>query len=264
MRWLVVLVAVTVTGCTSTWERHQTQFAEAEARGDYLQALSEQQWMIENAFIFGPREEHTPEADAKRYLQLAKLAAKTGKYELAVRSLKLALETDPTRAPAVRRQLDALPLSPKERERLDREFAWNIAALQPGDDALPLDADEDVCWSYRVSEVHIQHQITASTPDGMQRQVTYEARTWAYDSATQHWHPMGGWVVDAGSETEWVAGPSRPRYRALVTAGARFYTDGKVPPCHRDAWQGPFDRETGAIFVAAQLPVAQDLPRESH
>jgi hypothetical protein len=253
MRWFAVLVVLALAGCTSTWERHQKKFADAEARGDDLKALSEQQWMIENAFIYGPHEEHSPEADARRYLRLAKLAAKAGKYQLAIQSLKLALDTDPTQAPAVRRQLNALPLSPKERNRLGQEFAWNIAALQPGDDALQPDADENVCWSYRVREVRVQ-QRTVSTPDGMQHRIEYDARSWFYDSAAHRWSVDGEWMTDAGSETQWVHGPSQPRYQALVAPGTRFYTDGRVPACHRGAWHGPYDLQSGTIFGAAQLP----------
>lgn len=251
-----------VAGCTTAWERHQTQLAEHEAHGDYLKALSEQRWMIDNAFVQGPREEHTPEADARRSLHLAKLAAKTGKYHLAVDALKQALTTDPSQAAAVRRQLDALPLGPAERARLDHEFAWNIAALQPGDDALAPDVEETACWSYRVREVRVRHQRTVSTADGMQRQVTYDARAWVYDSDRHQWHADGEWMSEAGTETEWVNGPSRPRYRALATAGSHFYTEGKVPPCHRSAWQGPYDSDSGTIFVAAQLPATS--PQTSH
>jgi len=257
MRWYVVLVVVVLAGCTPTWERHQTQLAEAEAHGDYTKALGEQRWLIDNAFVIGPREEHSPEADAKRYLNLAKLAAKTGKYLLAVDSLRQALNTDPTQAAAVRRQLDALPLSPTERARLNREFAWNIAALQPGDSARPPEVDENVCWSYRVREIRILHERTVSTEEGMQRQVTYDARVWLFDSDAQRWHADGGWISEAGTETEWVNGASQPRYRALTATGSRFYTDGKVPPCHRTAWQGPYDVDRGTIFVATQLPAAQ-------
>jgi len=256
MRWFVVLVVVALAGCTSTWERHQTKLAEAEARGDYLTALSEQQWIIENAFVYGPHEEHSPEADARRYLRLAKLAAKTGRYQLAIQSLKLALDTDPTQAPAVRHQLEALPLSAKERNKIGQEFAWNIAALLPGDDSQQPEVDETVCWSYRVREVRVQ-QRTVSTPEGMQRQVTYDARDWLYSSDTRRWSVDGEWTTDAGSETESVHGPRRPRYEALVAPGTRFYADGKVPPCHRDAWRGPYDSESATIFVAAQLPATR-------
>jgi hypothetical protein len=257
MRWYVMLLVVAIAGCTPTWERHQTQLAEAEARGDYTKALSEQRWLIDNAFIIGPREEHSPEADAKRYLHLARLAAKTGQYRTALDALRQALNSDPTQAAAVRRQLDALPLSPTERARLNREFAWNIAALQPGDDALAPEVDENVCWSYRVREIRILHERTVSTEDGMQRQVTYDARVWLFDSDAQRWHPAGGWISEAGTETEWVNGPHQPRYRALTASGSRFYTDGRVPPCHRSTWQGPYDVERGTIFVATQLPAAQ-------
>jgi hypothetical protein len=262
MRRFVVLVVVVLAGCTSTWERHQTQLAEAEAHGDYLKAVREQRWMIDNAFLLGPRSEHNFEADARRYRHLAKLAAKTGNYRLAVDALKQALAADPSQAAAVRRQLDALPLTPSERAKLNSEFSWNITALRPGDDGGPPAVDENQCWSYRVREVRVTHQRTVSTADGLQRQVTYDARTWTFDSDTQRWHATGRWITDAGTETEWVDGPSQPRYQALVAANGRFYTDGKVPPCHRDAWQGPYDAESRTIFVAAQLPAA--APDASH
>lgn len=254
MRKIVVLAVVAVAGCTSMWERHQTKLAEAEARGDYVEAVKEQRWMIDNAFMFGPRSEHNFEADARRYRQLAKLAAKTGNYRLAVDSLKQALNLDPSQAAAVRRQLDALPLTPSERAKLDSEFSWNIAALRPGDEGQPLGVEENLCWSYRVSEVRVTHQRTVNTEDGMQRQITYDARTWTFDSDTQRWHAAGLWITDAGTETEWVSGPSQPRYQALTAVNSRFYTDGKVPPCHRDSWQGPYDTGTGTVFIAAQLP----------
>ena len=59
MRWYVVLVVVAIAGCTPTWERHQTQLAEAEAHGDYAKAVGEQRWLIDNAFTIGPREQHS-------------------------------------------------------------------------------------------------------------------------------------------------------------------------------------------------------------
>jgi tetratricopeptide (TPR) repeat protein len=262
MRRFLVLAVVAVAGCMSTWERHQTQLAAAEAHGDYIEAVSEQRWLIDNAFLFGPRSEHNFEADARRYRHLAKLAAKTGNYRLAVEALKQALNTDPSQAAAVRRQLDALPLSPSERAKVNSEFSWNIAALRPGDDSGSATEDEGRCWSYRILEVRVTHQRTVSTPGGMQRQVTYDARTWAFDSDAQRWRAADQWITDAGTETEWVNGPSQPRYQALIAANGRFFTDGKVPPCHRDAWQGPYDAESGTIFIAAQLPVA--APAASH
>jgi hypothetical protein len=180
MRRLLVLVVVVVAGCTSTWERHQTQLAEAEAHGDYHEAVSEQRWLIDNAFVLGPRSEHNFEADARRYRHLAKLAAKTGNYRLAVDSLKQALNLDPSHAAAVQAQLDALPLTPSERAKLDSEFSWNIAALRPGDEGRPPAVEENLCWSYRVREVRVTHVRTVSTEDGMQRQATYDARAWTF------------------------------------------------------------------------------------
>lgn len=263
MRWPLVFVLVLLTGCiTSTWEIHQTQLAQDEAHGDFTKAVSEQRWMIDNAFAHGPREEHTPEADAKRYLHMAKLAAKTGDYRLAVDSLRQALQSDPKQAAAIRTQLAALPLTPSERARLDREFSWNIAALQPGDDALAPEVDEAACWSYRVYEIHVRHQRTVTTDNGMQRQVTYDSRAWVYDGETQQWRADGEWRSEAGTETEWVSGPGQPRYRALVAPGSRFYTGGKVPPCHRSEWHGPYDLDSGTVFITEQLPATS--PPTSH
>ena len=94
------------------------------------------------------------------------------------------------------------------------------------------------------------------TADGMERQVTYDTRSWVYDAPTRHWSVDGGWVSDSGTETEPVDGPQRPRYRALVTANHEYLADGTVPPCHRQAWQGPFEAD-GTVFVAQELPGAQ-------
>jgi len=258
MRWICALL-VLVSGCasfSSPWERHQQSLAQDEAQGQYAQAAAEVQWMIENALLQGPANQQTPQAEAARYLHLADLAAKAGNQRLAVEALRETLTIDPHQAPKIRARLAKLPVSAVERERLEREFAWNSAALAPADDAvLEADPAQPDCWSYRASEVRIRHRRTLRTADGMQRRVSYAARQWLFDTVTRAWRPDGAWLEDAGAVAELVEGPAQPRYRAVVAANHGFYVEGTVPACHRDAWQGPYDRD-GTGFVAAHLPGA--------
>jgi hypothetical protein len=256
MGW-VVLLAAGATACTqSAWQQRQAALRKHAANGNYAAATADQQWLINNASLQAPVEERTREAEATRYLRLAKLAAKTDDKRTAVQALRDALATDPSQAGAVRAQLDALPLTPAEAAHLKPEFAWNLAALAPGDDAAQEPHSAEVgCWAYRVREVRIRQQRTMRTTDGMERQVTYDAREWVYDATAHHWSADGGWATDAGSEREPVDGPPRPRYRALLAAARGFLADGVVPPCHRQAWRGPFETD-GTLFVAAELPVS--------
>lgn len=254
MRW-VVLVVIGVTACVpSLWERHQKALHEDSANADWAAAVAEQQWLIKNATLQAPPEERNRQAEAKRQLRLAQFAAKAGDTKTALQALRDALTTDPSQAPAVRRQLDALQLSPAQAERVKYEFAWNLAALDPGEE-LPAQAERGApeCWSYRVQEVRIRHQLTIRTANGMERQVTYDARPWVYDAAARRWSADGGWVDEAATETEPVDGPQRGRYRAVVAADHEFLADGAVPPCHRQAWRGPFETD-GTVFVARELP----------
>jgi hypothetical protein len=253
MRWLCVLVLF-LAGCTSIWERHQTQLADYEARGEYARATAEMRWQIDNAFYHAPPRERTAAAEAARYVRLAKLAVQAGDLRLAIKSLRDALTTDPSQAAAVRAQLDKLPISAAKREQLREEFAWNTAALAPADAAFLTGEPEDTaCWSYRVREVQIRHRRIIATTEGRERQITYDARAWLFDALAGQWHVDGGWMRDVGTEVELVDGPAQPRYRALATADHQFYADAAVPPCHRAQWHGPFD-PAGTIFVAAQLP----------
>jgi len=252
--WILLLL---LSACTSVWERHQRQLAADEAQGDYRAAVIEAAWLVDNAFIHAPARERSETADATRYLRMAKLAVRAGNLKLAVEALREALTLDPHQAAQVRAELDHLPVGPAERERLQREFAWNSAALAPGDDArLEGQAVRPRCWSYRVREVRIRHRRTFKTEDGMTKQVTYDARPWAFDARSEQWTPEGDWVLDAGTEDELIIGPERPRYRALITAEHQFYADDTVPPCHRDAWHGPFE-SNGTVFVTAELPTAR-------
>jgi hypothetical protein len=247
------LLAVGVAACApSTWERHQTALREHTAKGQWKAARAEEQWLINNAFLQAPVEARTREAEAARQLRLAQLAAKTGDTRAAVQALREALTTDPSQAKAIRAQLDALPLSPAEAAQIKPEFAWNLAALAPGENA-PSQTEPGACWSYRVQEVRIRQQRTMRTTNGMERQVTYDARSWVYDSGAHRWSSDGVWLNDSGTETEPVDGPQRPRYRAVVAAAHEFLVSGSVPPCHRHAWQGPFEAD-GTVFVAMQLP----------
>jgi hypothetical protein len=256
MRRLSCLL-IFVAACGSAWDQHHTRLAEHEASGAYAGAIAEQRWLIDNAFYEAPSAERSDAAEAKRYLHLAELAGKSGNVRLAVQALREALTTDPDQAAAIRAQLDRLPLSPADAERLKREFAWNSAALAPNGD-LSTGATETQCWSYNIREVRIRHRRTVNAPEGMQRQVTYDARPWRFDAETGQWRAEGNWVVDAGTEVELIAGPSQPRYRAVTAADHEFYADGNVPPCHRAGWQGPYDA-SGTLFVAEQLPVTSPV-----
>jgi hypothetical protein len=259
MRWLCLLV-VCVAGCTSTWDRHRTALAEAEARGDDARAMREVRWEIDNAFLQAPADEQTEAAEATRYLELAKLAAKKGKTGLAIEALREALTTDPHQGAAVRAQVEHLPVSTAERDQLKREFNWNIAALSPHYESHPGEEEAaTTCWSYQVRELRIRHRRTVKTTEGMQHQVTYDARFWAFDVNTHRWSLQGDWVEDAGAEAQLVNGPDQPRYQAVTRADHEFYTDDTVPPCHRDAWHGPYD-ERGSVFVATRLPASSPAP----
>lgn len=253
MRWYWALL-ILLAGCTTAWERQQSRLAEHEARSNYAAASADVRWQLANAFFVAPAQERTPAAEAARYLHLSDLAVKSGDPRAAVEALRDALTADPHQASAVRVRLDRLPLSANEIDRLKREFEWNIAALAPGADSLLHEAhDEAECWSYRVREVRVRHRRTVRTADGMERQVTYDARLWVFDMHSGNWNPESAWVNDAGMEVELVNGPQQPRYRAVVAADRHFYADDVVPPCHRAAWEGPYDRN-GAVFVADRLP----------
>jgi len=250
------LLLIAIAACTpSAWERHQTMLHRHMANSQWEAALDDAHWLVNNAFLQAPEGERSRTAEAGRQLRLAQLAATTGDTKTAVNALREALTIDPTVAPAVREQLDALQLTPAQREQVKREFAWNFAALAPAEaDPVPqAHTDPAECWSYRVQEVRIRQRRTLRTTRGMQRQVTYDARAWAYDVRTHRWSPDGEWVDDIGTETELVDGPPQPHYRAIVAAEHEFYADGGVPPCHRQAWRGPFEAD-GTLFVAMELP----------
>lgn len=255
LRWICILV-LGLGACTSAWERHQAALREHAANAEWDGATAEARWLIDNAFLQAPAGERTTEADSVRQLRLAHVAAKAGDTRAAVQALREALTTDPSRADAIRAQLAALPLSVAEADRVQREFAWNIAALAPSDDALLQQQRVDAeCWSYRVREVRIRRQRTVRTGNGLERQVTYDARPWVFDAGARRWSADGEWVNDIGTEIEPVDGPQRPRYRALTDADHEFYADGAVPPCHRGAWRGPFEAD-GTVFVATELPAS--------
>ncbi len=259
VRWCCVLLIV-AAGCTSAWERHESLLAEHESRGEYAAAVADNHWLIDNAFAQAPPEEHTPSAEAARYLRLADAAAKAGTARVAVEALREALTVDPHQAPKVRAQLDRLPLPAAERERLQHEFAWNIAALAPADDAFAIAGNDDTeCWSYGVREIRLRLSRTVKSTEGTQRQVTYDSRAWLFDAQTQRWRMDGNWVNNAGTEVELIDGAAQPRYRALTAADHQFYADDRVPPCHRAGWQGPYD-PNGTVFVAARLPRTQSEP----
>lgn len=260
--WLWILVLL-LGGCTSQWVRHESSLATYEQHGQYPQAAAEERWLIDNAVEQAPPDQDTRAAEAGRYLRLADLQAKAGDTQAAVDALRNALTVDPDEAAAVRARFDRLPLHGRQRAQLQREFAWNIAALAPGDDDVATrEYSTSQCWSYNVREIHIRSRATLRTLDGMESRVTYDARPWTFNVHTRSWHVAGAWLRDAGTVTELVDGPAQPRYRALLAADRGFYADHGVPPCHRGDWQGPFDHD-GTLFVAAELPGHSRQPHPS-
>jgi hypothetical protein len=252
MRWGWVVLLVATSACTSTWERHESELAKHEANAQYRQAITDERWLIDNAFQEAPAPERSRAAEAERYLHLADLAAKAGRLNLALEALRNALSSDPHQAAAVRAALVRLPLSPAELERRKQEFAWNSAALAP-EDAPAGDENEMQCWSYRVREIRLRRQRTVRTAEGLQRQVTYDARPWVFHADSHQWQAEGPWIIDAGTEVEAVDGAEQPRYRAITAAEHEFLADEPIPPCHRSSWHGPYDAD-GQIFVAGHLP----------
>ena len=253
MRWAWVPL-VLVMGCTPAWERHKAQFAQREAGGQYDEAVEEAQWLIENASDEAPSEERTMVADTKRHLALSRVAAKAGDSRLAIQALRETLTVDSDAASSVAQLFNQLPLDPATRARFQSEFGWNTMALAPGDVPLPHDREAAAgCWPYHAREIRIRHERTVKTPDGPERQLSYDARLWTFDAATQRWRADGNWVNDAGAAVELVGGPPAPRYRAVLAADHGFYTEERVPACHRKYWQGPF-LENGTLFVSPALP----------
>lgn len=256
MRWCWLLLFC--AACTSSWNRHEAELARHEADGQYSLAISDERWLIDNAFAEAPAGERSVAAEAERYLRLAKLAVQAGRLNLAVEALRQALASDPHQAPAVRAAVAQLPLPPPELERRKQEFEWNIAALAPAD-ATTSAADDQQCWSYHVREVRVRHRRMVHGSDGPQRELTYDARPWVYRPRLRQWEVEGPWMNDVGTEVEPVNGPAQPRYRALSAAEHTFVADEPIPPCHRTGWQGPYDT-SGRIFVTARLPVTESEP----
>lgn len=254
MRWCWLLL-FSAAACTSAWSRREAQLAQHESDGQYALAIADERWLIDNAFAEAPVAERSSATEAERYLRLARLAVHAGRMNLAVEALRQALASDPHQAPAVRAAVAQLPLRPADLERRKQEFEWNIAALAPAEDS-GRDPGDKQCWSYRVREVRVRQRRTVRGSDGLQRELTYDARPWMFQARSRQWQAEGPWMNDVGTEVESVAGPEQPRYRALSAAEHEFVSDEPVPPCHRTAWQGPYDA-SGRIFVATRLPVTE-------
>ncbi len=254
-RACVLLLLLLVMGCApAAWERHKAEFARQEADGQYGAALEEAKWLVDNASDEAPPEEFGIASDTKRQLDLARVAAKSGDSRLAVHVLRETLTVDSTSAVAVAQVFDQLPLDAATRARVQAEFGWNTMALAPDEAPIPHDRQAAAgCWAYHAREIRISHDRTVKTPDGPERQVTYDARLWTFDPTTQRWRVAGDWITDAGAAMELVGGPPAPRYRAVLAADHGFYTDERVPACHRESWQGPF-LENGTLFVSPKLP----------
>jgi hypothetical protein len=254
MRRTAVLLVLVALGCTSTWQKHQEMLAQHMESGDWDHATSEARWLVDNSFVHAPHDQRSPQAEADRNLRLADMATRAGNAKQAIEALRQALILDPSCAPSVQKKIDRLPLTSDQMQRVRSEFAWNMAALTLDDaDLIEHQREQGRCWSYRVREIRVRHNLMQKTSDGKERQVRYDARSWSFDAQAGAWHPDGNWMIDVGTESEAVEGPQSPRYRAIIAADHGFYVDGRVPACHRDAWSGPYDTD-GTVFVAARLP----------
>jgi hypothetical protein len=253
-RWTPWLLLMLV-GCATAWEKHTQRRDQALARLAIDDAVDEQRWLIDNAITEAPIPERGSDAEFTRLVQLADLYVLAGNTDEAIGVLRTALHTVPTRHEEVRRRLVQLPLTPAERRRVNEEFRWNLQALLPNAvAAADADTGPPECWSYRVRQIHLRRREVRQSPEGGERYVSYDARSWRYEERQDAWHAEGGWMEDIGAEVERVAGPPRPRYRAITAAHDGFFTEGPVPPCHRPDWTGPFDAERDRLFVAQQLP----------
>jgi tetratricopeptide (TPR) repeat protein len=223
--WLVIGFLM-MTACASPWNKHQQKLAEYQQDGDWDGAMEETQWLINNALMFAPPEERSPALDADRYLLLADCATRAGRTKEALDALREALMRDPSSAPSIRRKLERLPLSPAERKRIEAEYAWNMAALAPGDPGwVESQREMGRCWSYRVKEVRVRRSWTQRTEHGKEQRVSYDARPWLYYAEQDRWVVDGEWMTDAGAEMQVVGAAEQPRYRAILAADGGFLTE---------------------------------------
>ncbi len=188
-------------------------------------------------------------------MRLSRLQATAGDTAGAVRTLRQVLMVEPEAADVVAQRIADLPLDEATRRKVQEEFAWNLAALAPHEALLPpSQGNTGECWSYEVEEVRLLRQRTITLGGRTEHHVTYDVRPWTYDDRARRWTPAGPWQSSAGMEVEYADGPPRPQYRALIRAERQFYAEGRVPPCHRAGWEGPFDPGAERVFVATQLP----------
>lgn len=253
MRLRLLICSVVLVGCAATpWEKHKEAYQQALAAQNYEVALEEQRWMMERAFSYAPPEEQGPKFEMDRQLDVARLAGRLGNVDEAVTTLREALQTDPNRYREILEVLDGLPLSPLERRRLNEQFRWNLQTLLPSL-AIPA-ADEMPCWSYAVREIRIRSDEVYRGLGKSERRITYDVRTWRFDDGRRAWRPDGDWLTDAGAEVQLTDQPPRPRFQAVEAANGGFLAEGPLPPCHLQAWQGPFDQAHNQLFVTQDLP----------
>jgi hypothetical protein len=254
MRRLALLASILLAGCSTAWQKHSAELDSALLQHDSEAALHEEHWLIDHAFREAPPEARGKHAEMKRLLTLADLCAETGNINEAIETLRLALQTDPEQHEAIMQRLARLPLAPSDRRHFEAEFRWNLKALLPGT-AMP-DDDQLPCWSYRVRQIQVRRTEVHQAPEGSERVISYNARSWVYDADKNTWHADGDWVQDIGAESERTQGPQRARYRAIVAADGGFFVEEPVPACHHQYWKGPFDPERDRLFIAHHLPGA--------
>ncbi len=253
-KWWLVAAAFSLlaVSCTSAWERHRQRVAELERQGRFREAAEQQRWLVARAFFEAPASERGPQWDAARLVALGCLYGKAGEARLALEAYREALRLDAGRLEDVLAAIDLLPLPEDRRDALMDEFARYGLSL---DARAPLAAGRaPECWAYVAYEVRVRRIWTRKGPRGLERVVFYDRRPWVFQPAAGGWRADGDWVENAGAELQPVGGGENPRYQAVLDADRGFYTDGRVPPCHRSEWRGPYDAAREEVYIAASLP----------
>jgi len=173
---------------------------------------------------------------------------------LALEAYREALQFDAGCLEEVLAGIDLLPLPEAERDALMDEFVRYGVSMDPR--ARVGGRRTSQCWSYVAYEVRVRHIWTRRGPRGLERVVFYDHRPWVFRVAERQWRADGDWIASAGAELQPVEGEANPRYRAVLDADRGFFTDGRVPPCHRAQWRGPYDAAREEVYVARSLPAA--------
>jgi len=248
-----VVVLLMMSGCASSWDRHQELVTQRKADGDYLGAASAQKWLVDHSFQDAPSTERGTRWDGVRLLDLADLQARSGETVAAVDSYREVLRIDPTLIEPVLVGVGMLEIPEERRNALMDELVQNVVVI---DQRVLIGITPNVakCFSYVAHEIRVQRRNRTNGPQGFEHHLMYDSRPWVFDAGHETWRADGEWINDAGSETQRVNGPPNPRYQAIGDADGGFYVDGAVPGCHARFWSGPYDQARQTTYVARRLP----------